>query len=204
MPSRNDAASPAALLGVGPAMNVTDIHASHERGGLRATTLSNDIEGCVVHARHVAIIATYKQAQNAIIAPVLCCELRNTAPMIADWIREGLKRPGKSQTGLAAALGRDKSAVSNIVKGKRQVKAHEIPLIADYLGLPPPVGYGASVERTIDAPEGGHDREQIDQEASSLFSSAPAEVQEAVLTLLRFAVGESPAKRRNSTKKPRA
>ncbi|MDQ0473212.1 LexA family transcriptional regulator [Labrys wisconsinensis] len=54
------------------------------------------------------------------------------------WIREGLARPGKSQTGLARALGRAPSAVSALLKGTRQLKAREIPLVAAYLEVSPP------------------------------------------------------------------
>jgi hypothetical protein len=66
-------------------------------------------------------------------------------------IEQGLKKPGKSKIGLAKALGRSPSVVSEILRkdGKpRQIKADEVPIIRDYLGLDPVariVGYvGAS------------------------------------------------------------
>lgn len=66
--------------------------------------------------------------------------------MDIEWIRRGLQKPGKSQAGLARALGVDASAVSKILirrdgKGKtkpRAVKTSEVQRIADYLGEPVP------------------------------------------------------------------
>jgi phage repressor protein C with HTH and peptisase S24 domain len=48
-------------------------------------------------------------------------------------IREGLARPGKSQKGLAAALGVDNSQVSRLLAGKRTLRADEVPQILAYL-----------------------------------------------------------------------
>lgn len=50
-------------------------------------------------------------------------------------IEEALRKPGKSKSGLAAALGRKPSAVTDILQGKREIKAREIPVIRDYLDL---------------------------------------------------------------------
>jgi hypothetical protein len=50
-------------------------------------------------------------------------------------IQEGLKKPGKSKSGLAKALGRQPSAVTSLLKGERQLKAHEIKIIREYLEL---------------------------------------------------------------------
>ena len=58
--------------------------------------------------------------------------------MDIDWIRQGLRKPGKTQRGLAAALGVDASAISRLLNGTRQLKAAEIALIARYLGETPP------------------------------------------------------------------
>lgn len=57
-------------------------------------------------------------------------------------IREGLSRPGKTQRGLAAALGVDNSQISRLLTGKRALRAHEVPLILAYLESngPPPEG----------------------------------------------------------------
>ncbi len=53
-------------------------------------------------------------------------------------IRESLKKPGKTQSGLAEHLGVDKSAVSKILSGKRRLASHEIVKAAEYLGEAPP------------------------------------------------------------------
>jgi phage repressor protein C with HTH and peptisase S24 domain len=60
--------------------------------------------------------------------------------MDIDWIRQGLALPGKTQRGLAAALGVDASAVSRLLNGARQIKAAEIAVAAAYLGVAPPAG----------------------------------------------------------------
>jgi hypothetical protein len=52
-------------------------------------------------------------------------------------IKEGLKKPGKSKQGLAEALGRQPSAVTALLKGDRQLKAREIPIVRAYLNLGP-------------------------------------------------------------------
>lgn len=59
--------------------------------------------------------------------------------MDLDWIREGLTRPGKTQRGLAAALGIDPSAVSRLLTGRRRLRADEIVAVAEYLGVRPPL-----------------------------------------------------------------
>jgi transcriptional regulator with XRE-family HTH domain len=58
--------------------------------------------------------------------------------MYLDWIREGLKQPGKTQVGLAAHLGIAHPQITQLLKGKRGLKVPEIPKIADYLGMQPP------------------------------------------------------------------
>lgn len=74
--------------------------------------------------------------------------MQKSSDMDADalaWIREGLAKPGKSQTGLAQAINRAPSAVSALLKGARDLKAKEIPLIAAYLEVAPPVSLATAV-----------------------------------------------------------
>jgi phage repressor protein C with HTH and peptisase S24 domain len=52
------------------------------------------------------------------------------------WLKEMLGRPGYSQAGLAAALGRNPSAINRMVRGERQIKASELPVIMKYLDEP--------------------------------------------------------------------
>jgi phage repressor protein C with HTH and peptisase S24 domain len=56
--------------------------------------------------------------------------------MDAESIRKGLMRPGKSQRGLAHALGVDPSAVNRLLKGTRQLKAAEVQKVEAYLNAP--------------------------------------------------------------------
>lgn len=58
-------------------------------------------------------------------------------PMSVEWIREGLKKHGKSQKGLAEALHVDPGVVTRLLKGDRQLKAAEVPIIQRYLNAPP-------------------------------------------------------------------
>src|SRR5712675_949729 len=50
-------------------------------------------------------------------------------------IERALKKPGKTKGGLAAAMGVRAGAVSELFSGIRLIKASEIPLITEYLGL---------------------------------------------------------------------
>jgi len=66
-------------------------------------------------------------------------------------IERGLKKPGKTKGGLAAAMGVRPGAVSELFSGIRLIKASEIPLITEYLGLNSVpimgrIGAGASIE----------------------------------------------------------
>ncbi len=54
------------------------------------------------------------------------------------WIKDGLNKPGKTQSGLASAINRDPGSVSLLLKGERELKAREIPVIAEYLEIPLP------------------------------------------------------------------
>jgi transcriptional regulator with XRE-family HTH domain len=58
--------------------------------------------------------------------------------MTVDWIRKALLETGKTRSGLARALGRSPSAVTDLLNGDRRLKAEEIPLIVEYLGVDPP------------------------------------------------------------------
>ncbi|SEE60251.1 repressor LexA [Rhizobiales bacterium GAS188] len=50
-------------------------------------------------------------------------------------IERALHKPGKSKSGLAAALGRQPSAVTALLKGERKLKADEVPVIKAYLEM---------------------------------------------------------------------
>ena len=57
-----------------------------------------------------------------------------------EWIRKGLAKKGKTQTGLARAMNIAHSQISRLLSGDRQLKAREIPVIAAYLEELPPSG----------------------------------------------------------------
>ena len=54
------------------------------------------------------------------------------------WIRWALIETGKTRSGLAKALGRSPSAVTDLLNGSRRLRAEEIPIASEYLGVEPP------------------------------------------------------------------
>jgi hypothetical protein len=58
--------------------------------------------------------------------------------LTVEWIRAGLRSTGKTRSGLAKALGRSPSAVTNLLNGHRRLRADEIAIVAEYLGIEPP------------------------------------------------------------------
>ena len=48
--------------------------------------------------------------------------------MTVDWIRKALVETGKTRSGLAKALGRSPSAVTDLLNGSRRLRAEEIAI----------------------------------------------------------------------------
>lgn len=64
--------------------------------------------------------------------------LRNPADAFdLERVRSRMKELGITQTSLAKELGLNQSAVSNLLRGNRQVKVHEAAAIEKFLGLVP-------------------------------------------------------------------
>lgn len=61
-----------------------------------------------------------------------------TTNQYIEWVRKGLQQPGKTQIGLAKHLGIAHPQITQLLKGKRNLKVHEIPKIAEYLGIEAP------------------------------------------------------------------
>jgi len=74
--------------------------------------------------------------------------------MTIDWIRDGLKQTRKTRSGLAKALGRSPSAVTDLLNGSRRLRAEEIAIVAAYLEIEPPrlVGGGRPAHPTGKVP----------------------------------------------------
>jgi hypothetical protein len=72
------------------------------------------------------------------------------------WIKDGLAKSGKTRSGLAKALGRAPSAITDLLAGKRELKASEILAVATYLELAPPPLFGVTriVGRAGATPDG--------------------------------------------------
>ena len=78
--------------------------------------------------------------------------------MTVEWIRQGLKETRKTRSGLAKALGRSPSAVTDLLNGSRRLRAEEIAITAEYLGVEPPrlVGGGRPAHPTGRVPLVGY------------------------------------------------
>jgi len=61
-----------------------------------------------------------------------------TSDIFREWIRAGLKQPGKTQVGLAQHLGIAHPQITHLLSGKRRLNVDEVPRIAEYLELDPP------------------------------------------------------------------
>jgi phage repressor protein C with HTH and peptisase S24 domain len=76
---------------------------------------------------------------------------------LREWIEEQLKLTGKTQRGLARALNLDNSIVNRLVRGGREIKAAELPLIERYLGERVPSGLAAMAEgEVVPSPPDGY------------------------------------------------
>jgi transcriptional regulator with XRE-family HTH domain len=78
--------------------------------------------------------------------------------MTVDWIRAALDETGKTRSGLARALGRSPSAVTDLLNGRRRLRADEIAIAATYLGVEPPrlIGGGRAPPTRATVPLVGH------------------------------------------------
>jgi len=70
-----------------------------------------------------------------------------------DHLRELLIRCNVSQTDLAKVLGRDKSAITNLLQGKRRLKADEVVKIATFLNVSELEVLGINKEQKIEIKE---------------------------------------------------
>lgn len=61
------------------------------------------------------------------------------------------RNPGKTQRGLAEALGIDPTTVSKMMNGKRDIKAREMRVILEYLGAAERVGFAEDAAEFIGA-----------------------------------------------------
>jgi repressor LexA len=94
-------------------------------------------------------------------------------------IKEGLKKPGKSRTGLAAAMGKLPSTITAMLKGEREIKAREVPIIRKYLGLDnavPVVGRVGASDEIILFGEGDSAGEHVPAPENSTGETVAVEI----------------------------
>lgn len=89
-----------------------------------------------------------------------------------SWLSAGLEKRGKTQDGLAKALGLSQPRISEILRGKRRLQLTEIPKIAEYIEQPPPINWF-----------------QLDQPATD---TAPADPSQKNRSEIRFGLHEDP------------
>lgn len=60
--------------------------------------------------------------------------------LVADWVARGLKKPGKSQVGLARAMGITQPQITRLLAAERSLRVEEIAVVQRYLDEPFPFG----------------------------------------------------------------
>lgn len=93
-----------------------------------------------------------------------------------DWIKANLdKKTGKTQLALARHLNLAHPQITRLLQGKRRLKVDEVPKVAEFLGVEPPVSPADSMFQTM----------------IHSFLAAPPHVQRTVLDLLDL-LGKQP------------
>lgn len=110
-----------------------------------------------------------------------------------DWIRAGLKQPGKTQLGLARHIGIAHPQITMLLKGKRRLKVDEIPRIAEYLETEPPSSVG------IEVTAGSSTTARLRQVLVRL-ENAPESLQERIISFAEFELGNYAKSREKETK----
>jgi len=64
-----------------------------------------------------------------------------TDARLLDWLKTGLRQPGKSARDLATALKVHPSQISRLLRGERDLKIGELIIVMDYLDMPLPKGF---------------------------------------------------------------
>ena len=145
---RNDAAGAAALFGMRPPEDTSPVQASPV-GDDRDSAANRDDASCWFHARQhlenrnaVNLVFRFSHNQPRLTDRISVVRfshgLSNNRNMDDKldfvWLREELKKPGRSQTDLAKHMGLHVSAVNKILNGSRALKLSEYRKILEYLG----------------------------------------------------------------------
>lgn len=108
--------------------------------------LDDRVRWFATHGRYVRYSYTKRKQKCTILLKAFrahLCENQTmkdvTTQRFIEWIAANLdKKAGKTQTGLAERLGVAHPQITQLLKGKRDLKIREVPIIAEYLGTPPP------------------------------------------------------------------
>lgn len=134
---RNDTASPAAALGVGPSQNGGVVEPEPISDGADAAALGDD-GVCRFHPLCMRYSHNKVNAKPALsMRSSSLCEKRSAAQIVGmtpDELKRALELHGRTQSALARRLGVDQSAVNRMTKpGGRKIKLEEMPIIEAYL-----------------------------------------------------------------------
>lgn len=102
---------------------MTDVQSAIQRALYQAALEGDTSPKIMLSERVVELLLHYSRST----APIPASALKGQA------LREALKYPGRSQTGLARAMGLDPSMVNRICSGLRDVRADEAEKIVAYL-----------------------------------------------------------------------
>lgn len=146
VPMWNDATGATGALWPAPAHNGMHRDFGDIRDGLNPVEFLDDRVGWFAsHNRNVRY--SYKLCKSKCTKMLTAsnspmCENQTMADKetqrFIEWIKTGLEKPGKTQKALAAHLNLAHPQITMLLKGERGLKVGEVPLIAVYLGTPPP------------------------------------------------------------------
>jgi hypothetical protein len=60
------------------------------------------------------------------------------SPELLTWLNAGMAKHGKTNAGLARAIGIPAQQITHLRRGDRKISADEVPVIADYIEEPTP------------------------------------------------------------------
>jgi hypothetical protein len=138
----NETASTAAFTRIGEAINAGNIEAQHARDREWTTTFLDDNFGDGFHDENSCDIRKFSSSINCDISNSLHCEFRKNRGVdyrtkFRHWLRDATKPRGMKGK-VADALRLHPARITEMIGGKRTIKAEEIPVITSITGMAPP------------------------------------------------------------------
>ena len=102
--------------------------------------------------------------------------------LIADWVARGLQKPGKTQHGLAQAMGITQPQIYRLLHAERSLRAEEIPAVERYLDEPFPYPQIA-IGIITDAPSMGGQMPVLGRVAAGVWMEQESAVDAEIATI---------------------